>query len=67
MLDRAALSAGVSGRRKEAPMKAFIPTGDPAEPVRYAEVPEPELRTNEALSTQVSFRRLPVPRNAKNF
>ena len=30
-------------------MKAFIPTGDPAEPVRYAEVPEPEPRANEAL------------------
>jgi hypothetical protein len=25
------------------------------------------LRTNEALSTQVNFRRLPVPRNAGTF
>jgi hypothetical protein len=25
------------------------------------------LRTNEALSTQVNFRRLPVPRNARDF
>jgi len=30
-------------------MKAFIPTGDPAEPVRLAEVPEPTPRPNEAL------------------
>src|SRR5690242_12007027 len=30
-------------------MKAFLPTGDPAEPVRLAEVPEPAPRPNEAL------------------
>jgi hypothetical protein len=30
-------------------MKAFIPTGDPAEPVRLAEVPPPSPRPNEAL------------------
>jgi NADPH2:quinone reductase len=30
-------------------MKAFIPTGDPVEPVRLAEVPEPTPRPNEAL------------------
>ncbi|MGI5401167.1 hypothetical protein ACQEVG_17240 [Streptomyces sp. CA-135486] len=30
-------------------MKALIPTGDPAEPVVLADVPEPTPRPNEAL------------------
>jgi len=30
-------------------MKAFVPSGDPAEPVRLAEVPEPAPRPDEAL------------------
>ncbi|MEV0909134.1 zinc-binding dehydrogenase [Streptomyces hokutonensis] len=36
-------------------MKAFIPTGDPAEPVVLADVPEPTPRPNEALVKVEAF------------
>jgi hypothetical protein len=44
-------------------LKNAASAGFPDQPNKFQQI----LRANEALSTQVNFRRLPAPRNASDF